>query len=110
MPRRRGAAARLADRGAAGRRGGPRPTPGWLDARNRRLTVRFDDHSRTLLDLADARDGPVDRSCRMGVWHRFERRLVAGAVAYDPEPLDRPPAGSVLRCRARPDGDVALDA
>jgi hypothetical protein len=42
--------------------------------------------------------------------HRYETELAAGRVAYDPEPLDRPPAGSVLpRCAGRA-GDLALDA
>ena len=63
-----------------------------------------------LLDLADACDAPVGWSCRTGVCHQRETGLVAGTVDYDPEPLDRPPAGSVLLCCARPDGDVALDA
>jgi ferredoxin-NADP reductase/MOSC domain-containing protein YiiM len=74
------------------------------------LTVRFDDRWRNLLELADACDVPVDWSCRTGVCHRCETGLVAGVVNYDPEPLDPPPAGSVLLCCARPEGDVALDA
>jgi len=74
------------------------------------LTVPYDDRWRSLLELAEACDVPVDWSCRTGVCHRCETGLVAGVVRYDPEPLDRPPAGSVLLCCARPEGDVALDA
>src|SRR4051812_13884761 len=74
------------------------------------LTVRFDDRWGNLLELAEACDVPAAWSCRTGVCHRCETGLVAGAVSYDPEPLDRPPAGSVLLCCARPEGDVALDA
>jgi ferredoxin-NADP reductase len=74
------------------------------------VTARFDDRWRSLLELAEACDVPVDWSCRTGVCHRCETGLVAGEVGYDPEPLDRPPAGSVLLCCARPRGDVAIDA
>jgi hypothetical protein len=74
------------------------------------LAVRFDDRWRSPLELADACDVPVDSPCRTGVCHRCATGLVAGAVAYEPQPLDLPRAGFVLRCCARPDGDVALGA
>jgi ferredoxin-NADP reductase/MOSC domain-containing protein YiiM len=73
------------------------------------LTVPFGDRWGSLLELAEACDVPVDWSCRTGVCHRCESGLVAGAVAYDPAPLDPPAAGRTLLCCARPDGAVTLD-
>jgi MOSC domain-containing protein YiiM/ferredoxin-NADP reductase len=64
---------------------------------------------RTLLELAEACDVPVRWSCRTGVCHTCESGLVSGAVAYDPEPLDRPAEGNVLTCCSRPRGDVVID-
>ena len=57
------------------------------------LTVAFDDRWASLLELSEACDVPADWSCRTGVCHRCESGLVAGEVAYDPEPLDRPADG-----------------
>ena len=73
------------------------------------LTVAFDDRWASLLELSEACDVPADWSCRTGVCHRCESGLVAGEVAYDPEPLDRPATGATLLCCTRPAGPVALD-
>jgi ferredoxin len=64
---------------------------------------------QSLLELAEACDVPVRWSCRSGVCHSCESGLVAGAVAYDPEPLDRPAEGNVLLCCSRPTRDVVID-
>jgi ferredoxin-NADP reductase/MOSC domain-containing protein YiiM/ferredoxin len=63
----------------------------------------------SLLELAEACDVPVRWSCRTGVCHSCESGLVAGEVAYEPEPLDRPADGNVLVCCARPIRDVVID-
>ena len=63
----------------------------------------------SLLELAEACEVPVRWSCRTGVCHSCESGLVSGDVAYEPRPLDRPAAGNVLLCCARPDGDVVID-
>ena len=63
----------------------------------------------SLLELAEACDVPVRWSCRTGVCHNCESGLVAGDVAYDPEPLDRPAAGNLLVCCSRPIRDVVID-
>ena len=73
------------------------------------LTVAFDDRWTSLLELSEACDVPADWSCRTGVCHRCESGLVAGEVAYDPEPLDRPATGATLLCCTRPAGPVTLD-
>ena len=63
----------------------------------------------SLLELAEACDVPVRWSCRTGVCHNCESGLVAGDVAYEPEPLDRPAAGNLLVCCSRPIRDVVID-
>ena len=64
---------------------------------------------QSLLELAEACDVPVRWSCRTGVCHNCESGLVSGAVAYDPEPLDKPASGNVLVCCAQPVADVVVD-
>ena len=73
------------------------------------LTVRWDARYRSLLELAEACDVPVRWSCRTGVCHTCETALVAGAVEYDPEPLDPPANGDALICCGRPRSEVVLD-
>jgi hypothetical protein len=38
-----------------------------------------------------------------------ESALVAGDVAYSPDPIDPPAEGAVLLCCSRPAGDIDLD-
>jgi ferredoxin-NADP reductase len=73
------------------------------------LSTRWDPKYPSLLELAEACDVPVRWSCRTGVCHRCESGLVAGAVAYGPEPLESPAQGNVLICCSRPAGDVVID-
>jgi hypothetical protein len=35
--------------------------------------------------------------------------LVSGAVAYRPEPLEKPAHGNLLVCCSQPSGDVVVD-
>jgi ferredoxin-NADP reductase len=64
---------------------------------------------QSILELAEACDVPVRWSCRTGVCHSCESGLVAGEVAYGPEPLDKPADGNVLLCCARPTRDLVID-
>jgi ferredoxin-NADP reductase len=73
------------------------------------LSTRWGPNDPSLLELAEACDVPVRWSCRTGVCHRCESGLVAGAVAYRPDPLERPVEGNVLICCSRPVGDVVID-
>jgi ferredoxin-NADP reductase/ferredoxin len=73
------------------------------------VAVAWDDRYPSLLDLAEACDVPVGFGCRNGVCHNCESGLVAGAVAYDPDPLEPPPDGRVLVCCSRPTSELALD-
>jgi ferredoxin-NADP reductase len=73
------------------------------------LVVRWSPSYGSLLELAEACDIPVRWSCRTGVCHNCESGLVAGAVAYEPEPLDPPAPGNLLTCCSRPTGDVVID-
>jgi ferredoxin-NADP reductase/MOSC domain-containing protein YiiM len=63
----------------------------------------------SLLELAEACDVPVRWSCRTGVCHTCETTLVAGAVTYNPDPVEPPAEGSVLICCSQPDDDLVLD-
>jgi ferredoxin-NADP reductase/MOSC domain-containing protein YiiM len=73
------------------------------------LNVHWGQAFTSLLELAEACDIPTRWSCRTGVCHTCETALVAGAVAYRPEPIDPPAAGNVLVCCSRPEGDVVID-
>jgi ferredoxin-NADP reductase len=73
------------------------------------LNVRWAPQFQSLLELAEACDVPVRWSCRTGVCHTCESGLVAGKVAYHPEPVDAPAAGNALICCSRPDGDIVVD-
>jgi ferredoxin-NADP reductase/MOSC domain-containing protein YiiM/ferredoxin len=73
------------------------------------LSLPFDDAYPNILDLADACDVPTRWSCRTGVCHTCTTPLLAGTIAYAPEPLEPPAAGSALLCCARPTTDVVID-
>ncbi|WP_424630349.1 MOSC domain-containing protein [Bradyrhizobium sp. SYSU BS000235] len=73
------------------------------------LNVNWSPQFQSLLELAEACDVPVRWSCRTGVCHNCESGLVAGTVAYQPDPIDAPAAGNVLICCSRPQGDVVID-
>ncbi|HUC83644.1 MAG TPA: MOSC and FAD-binding oxidoreductase domain-containing protein [Candidatus Acidoferrales bacterium] len=88
--------------------GVPGPGPRVSFARSG-LAVNWDPAFHSLLELAEACDVPVQWSCRTGVCHNCEKGLVAGAVHYDPEPIEPPAEGNLLTCCSRPQGDVILD-
>lgn len=73
------------------------------------LTVRWRDNERSILELADACDVPTRYSCRTGVCHTCITPLLAGDIAYSPDPLETPGPGQALICCSRPDTDVVLD-
>jgi ferredoxin-NADP reductase/MOSC domain-containing protein YiiM len=64
---------------------------------------------QSILELAEACDVPVRWSCRTGVCHNCESGLVSGAVAYEPQPLEKPAEGNLLVCCSQPIGDVVID-
>ena len=64
---------------------------------------------QSVLELAEACDVPVRWSCRTGVCHNCESGLVSGAIAYGPEPLDKPADGNLLVCCSQPIRDVVID-
>jgi len=63
----------------------------------------------SILELAEACDVPVRWSCRTGVCHNCESGLVSGAVAYEPQPLEKPAQGNLLVCCSQPIRDVVVD-
>jgi ferredoxin len=73
------------------------------------VTAGWNDSYRSVLEVAEASDVPVQWSCRTGVCHRCETGLVAGRVKYDPEPLEPPAEGHLLTCCAQPTSDVVID-
>lgn len=74
-----------------------------------RLDVTWNPAFNSLLELAEACDVPVRWVCRSGVCHSCETALIAGAVDYDPNPLEPPAGGNLLTCCARPRGEVIID-
>jgi ferredoxin-NADP reductase/MOSC domain-containing protein YiiM len=64
---------------------------------------------QSILELAEACDVPVRWSCRTGVCHNCESGLVSGAVAYGPQPLEKPADGNILVCCSQPIRDVVID-
>ncbi len=73
------------------------------------LTIKWSENYGSLLELAEACDVPVRWSCRTGVCQTCETTLIEGDVDYRPDPVESPPAGSVLICCSRPRDDVVLD-
>ena len=73
------------------------------------VTAHWNAAYPSILELAEACDVPVRWSCRTGVCHSCESGLVFGAVAYGPEPLDKPAEGNVLVCCSQPIRDVVVD-
>ncbi len=73
------------------------------------LAVPWSDEYASLLELAEACDVPVRWSCRTGVCHNCETTLIAGALDYNPDPVEPPAEGSALICCSRPRVDVVLD-
>jgi ferredoxin-NADP reductase/MOSC domain-containing protein YiiM/ferredoxin len=73
------------------------------------LAVDWDDRYPSLLDFAEACDVPVAFGCRNGTCHNCESGLLAGEVAYGPQPLEPPPEGRLLVCCSRPVSELTLD-
>jgi ferredoxin-NADP reductase/MOSC domain-containing protein YiiM len=73
------------------------------------LAIPWSGEYASLLELAEACDVPVRWSCRTGVCHSCETTLIAGAVDFEPDPVEPPADGSTLICCARPHEDVVLD-
>jgi ferredoxin-NADP reductase len=73
------------------------------------ITVRWAEGSGSLLEFAEACDVPTRWACRAGVCHTCVTGVLAGAVAYRPDPLEPPAEGQALVCCSRPDGDLVLD-
>jgi ferredoxin-NADP reductase/MOSC domain-containing protein YiiM len=73
------------------------------------LNVHWSSTFLSILELAEACDIPTRWSCRTGVCHTCETGLVAGRVAYQPDPIDPPAGGNVLVCCSQPQGDVVID-
>ena len=73
------------------------------------LAIPWSNDYASLLELAEACDVPVRWSCRTGVCHNCETTLIAGAVDYEPDPVEPPAEGSALICCSRPVDGVVLD-
>jgi ferredoxin-NADP reductase len=73
------------------------------------LSVNWSADYGNILDLAEACDVPTRFSCRSGVCHMCETRVVAGIATYVQPPLEKPDGATVLICSAAPDTDLVLD-
>jgi ferredoxin-NADP reductase/MOSC domain-containing protein YiiM len=93
----------------------PHPPPGQpgtgptIEFARSSLAVPWSTDYASLLELAEACDVPVRWSCRTGVCHTCQTTLVAGAIDYDPDPVEPPVEGSALICCAQPHEDLVLD-
>jgi ferredoxin-NADP reductase/MOSC domain-containing protein YiiM len=88
---------------------GPRGDGPTIEFARSNLSVSWSADDTSLLELAEACDVPVRWSCRTGVCHTCETTLIAGELAYDPDPVEPPADGSALICCSRPRADVVLD-
>jgi ferredoxin-NADP reductase/MOSC domain-containing protein YiiM/ferredoxin len=73
------------------------------------LAVPWSEDYASLLEFAEACDVPVRWSCRTGVCQTCETTLIAGELAYNPDPVEPPADGSALICCSRPCEDLVLD-
>jgi ferredoxin-NADP reductase/MOSC domain-containing protein YiiM len=73
------------------------------------LQLPWDATYASLLDFADACAVPTRWSCRAGVCHSCETGLIAGAISYDPEPLQPAAPGGILLCCSTPSTEITLD-
>lgn len=73
------------------------------------LSIHWHAKYQSLLELAEACDVPVRWSCRTGVCHTCESGFVAGAIDYQPDPIEWPADGNLLICCSRPRSDVVID-
>lgn len=73
------------------------------------LTAAWDPSYASLLELAEACQVPVRWSCRTGVCHTCESGLLAGTVAYSPDPVEPPGQGNLLTCCSQPQTDLVID-
>lgn len=73
------------------------------------LTAHWSPRFTSLLEFAEACDVPTRYSCRSGVCHICVTEVVSGTADYTQEPLEEPPAGSVLVCSAVPRTELVLD-
>ncbi|MER8570368.1 MOSC and FAD-binding oxidoreductase domain-containing protein [Mesorhizobium sp. M0924] len=73
------------------------------------LSVHWGSGFKSLLELAEACDVPTRWSCRTGVCHICQTGLVAGTVAFQPDPIEPPTSSTTLICCSQPTGDVVLD-
>lgn len=93
----------------------PHPPPGergtgpTVEFARSNLAIPWSDDYASLLELAEACDVPVRWSCRTGVCHNCETRLIAGTVDYTPDPVEPPAEGSALICCSRPHDGLVLD-
>jgi ferredoxin-NADP reductase/MOSC domain-containing protein YiiM len=88
--------------------GPPGPGPAVTFARSD-VTATWAPAYASLLELAEACDIAVRWSCRTGVCQTCRTGVLAGTVAYAPDPLEPPADGEILMCCARPAAELILD-
>ena len=89
--------------------GGPPGEGPTVEFARSNLAVPWSGDYTSLLELAEACDVAVRWSCRTGVCHTCETTLVAGALDYEPDPVEPPAEGSALICCSRPRDSLVLD-
>ena len=86
----------------------PADGPSVVFARSGR-EVAWTGSAANLLELAEAAGLEPEFSCRAGLCNTCRTGLSEGRVTYLEQPLTDPPAGTVLLCCSRPEGQVVLD-
>lgn len=73
------------------------------------ITAKWDPEYENLLEFAEDQGVFPDFSCRSGICHTCQYKVVKGDVDYNFDPLDPPYPGQVLLCCARPTSDLVID-
>ena len=74
------------------------------------ITAQWDPEYENLLEFAEDHGVFPEFSCRSGICHSCQYKILKGEAGYSFEPLDPPDSGQVLLCCARPRSDMEIDA
>jgi ferredoxin-NADP reductase len=74
------------------------------------ITAKWDPEYENLLEFAEDHGVFPEFSCRSGICHSCQYKILKGEAGYNFEPLDPPDPGQVLLCCARPRSDMEIDA
>jgi ferredoxin-NADP reductase len=73
------------------------------------ITAQWDPEYENLLELAEDHGVFPEFSCRSGICHSCQYKILKGDTSYNFEPLDPPDPDQVLLCCARPKSDMEIE-